>query len=424
MNKTGLLEHGLNLPLKWDQIDEGITGVDLKEIKKVGKKLCEIPDNFNAHPTIKRIFEAKKKMFETGKGFDWATAESLAFGTLLDEGYPVRLVGQDSVRGTFSQRHAGLTDQETGEKFFPLKNISKKQAKLEIIDSLLSEMGVLGFEYGYSLVEPDTLVAWEAQFGDFANGAQVIFDQFISSGEKKWTRASGLVMLLPHGYEGQGPEHSSARIERYLQACAQENMQVVNCTTPANYFHALRRQIHRTFRKPLIIFTPKSLLRHKKCVSEIEDFSKHNSFHRVLPDHAEFPEYKLIKLAPDKEIKRVVLCSGKVYFDLLEERQKVKDNRVQLVRIEQLYPFPAKTLAKHIKRFVNADQYIWCQEEPQNMGCWNTVERYINWTLDYINAKTKTVKYVGRKPSASTATGYLKKHVAQQQEIVTKALTI
>ena len=402
----------------------GITGVDLKEIKKVGKKLCEIPDNFNAHPTIKRIFEAKKKMFETGKGFDWATAESLAFGTLLDEGYPVRLVGQASVRGTFSQRHAGLTDQETGEKFFPLKNISKKQAKLEIIDSLLSEMGVLGFEYGYSLVEPDTLVAWEAQFGDFANGAQVIFDQFISSGEKKWTRASGLVMLLPHGYEGQGPEHSSARIERYLQACAQENMQVVNCTTPANYFHALRRQIHRTFRKPLIIFTPKSLLRHKKCVSEIEDFSKHNSFHRVLPDHAEFPEYKLIKLAPDKEIKRVVLCSGKVYFDLLEERQKVKDNRVQLVRIEQLYPFPAKTLAKHIKRFVNADQYIWCQEEPQNMGCWNTVERYINWTLDYINAKTKTVKYVGRKPSASTATGYLKKHVAQQQEIVTKALTI
>ena len=402
----------------------GITGVDLKEIKKVGKKLCEIPDNFNAHPTIKRIFEAKKKMFETGKGFDWTTAESLAFGTLLDEGYPVRLVGQDSVRGTFSQRHAGLTDQETGEKFFPLKNISKKQAKLEIIDSLLSEMGVLGFEYGYSLVEPDTLVAWEAQFGDFANGAQVIFDQFISSGEKKWTRASGLVMLLPHGYEGQGPEHSSARIERYLQACAQENMQVVNCTTPANYFHALRRQIHRTFRKPLIIFTPKSLLRHKKCVSEIEDFSKHNSFHRVLPDHAEFPEYKLIKLAPDKEIKRVVLCSGKVYFDLLEERQKVKDNRVQLVRIEQLYPFPAKTLAKHIKRFVNADQYIWCQEEPQNMGCWNTVERYINWTLDYINAKTKTVKYVGRKPSASTATGYLKKHVAQQQEIVTKALTI
>ena len=247
----------------------GVTGVDLRIIKNLGKKLCDIPDKFDAHPTIRRIFEAKKKMFETGKGFDWSTAESLAFGTLLEEGYPVRLVGQDSVRGTFSQRHAGLTDQTTGEKYFPLNNLSKKQAKAEIVDSLLSEMGVLGFEYGYSLVEPDTLVMWEAQFGDFANGAQIIFDQFISSGEKKWTRASGLVMLLPHGYEGQGPEHSSARIERYLQACAQENLQVVNCTTPANYFHALRRQIHRKFRKPLIVFTPKSLLRHKKCVSEL-----------------------------------------------------------------------------------------------------------------------------------------------------------
>ena len=320
----------------------GVTGVDLRIIKNLGKKLCDIPDKFDAHPTIRRIFEAKKKMFETGKGFDWSTAESLAFGTLLEEGYPVRLVGQDSVRGTFSQRHAGLTDQTTGEKYFPLNNLSKKQAKAEIVDSLLSEMGVLGFEYGYSLVEPDTLVMWEAQFGDFANGAQIIFDQFISPGEKKWTRASGLVMLLPHGYEGQGPEHSSARIERYLQACAQENLQVVNCTTPANYFHALRRQIHRKFRKPLIVFTPKSLLRHKKCVSELEDFSKNNSFHRVLCDHAEYPEYKLIKLADDKNIKRVVLCSGKVYFDLLEKREEIKDNTVQLIRVEQLYPFPVR----------------------------------------------------------------------------------
>ena len=402
----------------------GVTGVDLRIIKNLGKKLCDIPDKFDAHPTIRRIFEAKKKMFETGKGFDWSTAESLAFGTLLEEGYPVRLVGQDSVRGTFSQRHAGLTDQTTGEKYFPLNNLSKKQAKAEIVDSLLSEMGVLGFEYGYSLVEPDTLVMWEAQFGDFANGAQIIFDQFISSGEKKWTRASGLVMLLPHGYEGQGPEHSSARIERYLQACAQENLQVVNCTTPANYFHALRRQIHRKFRKPLIVFTPKSLLRHKKCVSELEDFSKNNSFHRVLCDHAEYPEYKLIKLADDKNIKRVVLCSGKVYFDLLEKREEIKDNTVQLIRVEQLYPFPVKALAKHIKRFTNAVEYVWCQEEPQNMGCRNSVERYINWTLDFINAKSKKVKYIGRAPSASTATGYLKKHVAQQEEIVTKALTI
>ena len=402
----------------------GVTAVDLKIIKKIGTKLTSLPNDFNTHPTINRIFEAKKKMFESGKGFDWSTAESLAFATLLEEGYPVRLVGQDSVRGTFSQRHAGLTDQNTGEKYFPLKNLSKKQANVEIVDSLLSEMGVLGFEYGYSLVEPNALVAWEAQFGDFANGAQIIFDQFISSGEKKWTRASGLVMLLPHGYEGQGPEHSSARIERYLQSCAQENLQIVNCTTPANYFHVLRRQIHRSFRKPLIIFTPKSLLRHKKCISEIEDFSNKNSFHRVLPDHAENPQHKLIKLAPDKEIKRIVICSGKVYFDLLEKRQEIREKRVQLVRIEQIYPFPAKTLAKLIKRFVNAEEYIWCQEEPQNMGCWNTVERYINWTLSHIKSKAKNIKYIGRGPMASTATGYLKKHVAQQQEIVTKALTI
>ena len=402
----------------------GMTAVDKKIIKKIGTKLTSLPNNFNAHPTISRIFEAKKKMFESGKGFDWSTAESLAFATLAEEGCPIRLVGQDSVRGTFSQRHAGLTDQKTGEKYFPLKSLSKKQANVEIVDSLLSEMGVLGFEYGYSLVEPNALVAWEAQFGDFANGAQIIFDQFISSGEKKWTRASGLIMLLPHGYEGQGPEHSSARIERYLQACAQENLQVVNCTTPANYFHVLRRQIHRSFRKPLIVFTPKSLLRHKKCVSEIEDFSNKNSFHRVLPDHAEDPQYKLIKLAPDKEIKRIVICSGKIYFDLLEKRQEIKEKRVQLVRIEQIYPFPAKTLAKLIKRFVNAEEYIWCQEEPQNMGCWNTVERYINWTLNHIKSKAKNIKYIGRGPMASTATGYLKKHVAQQQEIVTKALTI
>lgn len=402
----------------------GTTAVDKKIIKKIGTKLTSLPNNFNAHPTINRIFEAKKKMFESGKGFDWSTAESLAYATLAEEGYPVRLVGQDSVRGTFSQRHAGLTDQKTGEKYFPLKSLSKNQANVEIVDSLLSEMGVLGFEYGYSLVEPNALVAWEAQFGDFANGAQIIFDQFISSGEKKWTRASGLIMLLPHGYEGQGPEHSSARIERYLQACAQENLQVVNCTTPANYFHVLRRQIHRSFRKPLIIFTPKSLLRHKKCVSEIEDFSDKNSFHRVLPDHAEDPKYKLIKLAPDKEIKRIVICSGKIYFDLLEKRQEMKEKRVQIIRIEQIYPFPAKTLAKLIKRFTNAEEHIWCQEEPQNMGCWNTVERYINWTLSHIKSKAKNIKYIGRGPMASTATGYLKKHVAQQQEIVTKALTI
>ena len=361
-------------------------------------------------------------MFETGKGFDWATAESLACATLLLEGYPVRFVGQDSSRGTFSQRHASILDQETGEKYYPLKNLSTKQAQFEIIDSFLSEFGVLGFEYGYSLSSPETLVLWEAQFGDFANGAQIIIDQFITSGEKKWTRASGLVMLLPHGYEGQGPEHSSARIERYLQSCAQENLQVVNCTTPANYFHLLRRQIHRTFRKPLIVFSPKSLLRHKKCVSEIEDFLPENSFHRILPDHADFPEYNLIKLAKDDQIKRVVLCSGKVYFDISEKREIIRNPKVQLLRIEQLYPFPVKKLASFLKRFKNADEFIWCQEEPENMGAWSFVEKYINWTLGLIGAKSKNVQYVGRKPSASTATGYLKKHVQQQDEIISKVL--
>ncbi|MEY3139211.1 MAG: hypothetical protein RLZZ411_443 [Pseudomonadota bacterium] len=400
----------------------GVTGVDLDLIHKAGEKICNLPANLNSHSTIKRLFEAKKKMFETGKGFDWATAESLAFGTLLLEGYPVRFVGQDSSRGTFSQRHASVLDQDTGEKYYPLKNLSSNQAQFEIIDSFLSEFGVLGFEYGYSLSSPETLVLWEAQFGDFANGAQIIIDQFITSGEKKWTRASGLVMLLPHGYEGQGPEHSSARIERYLQSCAQENLQVVNCTTPANYFHLLRRQIHRTFRKPLIVFSPKSLLRHKKCVSEIEDFLPENSFHRILPDHADFPEYNLIKLAKDEDIKRVVLCSGKVYFDISEKRETIRNPKVQLLRIEQLYPFPVKKLASFLKRFKNADEFIWCQEEPENMGAWSFVEKYINWTLDSVGAKSKKVQYVGRKPSASTATGYLKKHVQQQDEIISKVL--
>ena len=400
----------------------GVTGVDLELIHQAGEKICNLPQNFNFHSTIKRLFEAKKKMFETGKGFDWATAESLAFGTLLLEGYPVRFVGQDSSRGTFSQRHAAVLDQNTGEKYYPLKNLSPEQAQFEIIDSFLSEFGVLGFEYGYSLSSPETLVLWEAQFGDFANGAQIIIDQFITSGEKKWTRASGLVMLLPHGYEGQGPEHSSARIERYLQSCAQENLQVVNCTTPANYFHLLRRQIHRKFRKPLIVFSPKSLLRHKKCVSEIEDFLPENSFHRILPDHADFPEYNLIKLVKDEEIKRVVLCSGKVYFDISEKRETIRNPKVQLLRIEQLYPFPVKKLASFLKRFKNADEFIWCQEEPENMGAWSFVEKYINWTLNLIGAKSKKVQYVGRKPSASTATGYLKKHVQQQDEIISKVL--
>jgi len=401
----------------------GVTGVSIERIKKIGEKITTIPKEFNPHLTIKKIFENKKKMFLAGKGFDWATAEQIAFATLLEEGYPVRLCGQDSGRGTFSQRHSVLRDQTDNSYYTPLNNISKKQKRYEVIDSLLSEMAVLGFEYGYALSEPTTLVVWEAQFGDFVNGAQVIIDQFITSAERKWARANGLVMLLPHGYEGQGPEHSSARLERFLQLCAKDNIQVMNCTTPANYFHALRRQIHRDFRKPLIIMSPKSLLRNKRCVSNIEDFTKKNTFHRVLEDHAELKGYGLIKLKKDKDIKKVVLCSGKVYFDLLEGREKRKNNQVFFIRIEQLYPFPVKTLAKHLKRFKKNAKFYWCQEEPQNMGAWNTARNYIEWTLNHIKAENRKVNYIGRAPAASPATGYLKKHLAQQKEIIEKVLS-
>jgi len=405
------------------QDKRGITGVSVDVIKRIGKKITNIPENFNVHPTIKKIFENKKKMFENGKGFDFATAEQLAFATLLDEGTPVRLSGQDSGRGTFSQRHSVLRDQKDNSYYTPLNNISKKQKKFEVIDSVLSEFAVLGFEHGYALSEPTTLVVWEAQFGDFVNGAQVIIDQFITSGERKWRRASGLVMLLPHGYEGQGPEHSSARLERFLQLCAKENIQVMNCTTPANYFHALRRQIHRDFRKPLIIMTPKSLLRNKRCVSNIEDFTKKNTFHRILQDHAALKEYGLIKLKKDKEIKKVILCSGKIYFDLLEAREKAKNDLVFFIRIEQMYPFPVKTLAQELKRFRKKAKFYWCQEEPQNMGAWNSARNYIEWTLDHIKAENKQVTYIGREPAASPATGYLKKHLAQQKEIIEKVLS-
>tara|TARA_B100000686_G_scaffold341864_1_gene419966 strand:- start:847 stop:3750 length:2904 start_codon:yes stop_codon:yes gene_type:complete len=405
------------------QDKRGVTGVSIDAIKSIGKKITYIPEDFNAHPTIRKIFENKKKMFESGKGFDFATAEQLAFATLLDEGTPVRLSGQDSGRGTFSQRHSVLRDQKDNSYYTPLNNISKKQKNFEVIDSVLSEFAVLGFEHGYALSEPTTLVVWEAQFGDFANGAQVIIDQFITSGERKWSRASGLVMLLPHGYEGQGPEHSSARLERFLQLCAKENIQVINCTTPANYFHALRRQIHRDFRKPLIIMTPKSLLRNKRCVSNIEDFTKKNTFHRVLQDHAELKEYGLIELKKDKNIKKVVLCSGKVYFDLLDAREKIKNDNIFFIRIEQLYPFPVKTLAKELKRFRKKAKFYWCQEEPQNMGAWNSARNYIEWTLHHIKAENKEVNYIGREPAASPATGYLKKHLAQQKKIIEKVLS-
>ena len=396
----------------------GVTGFSTNKLLEISDKIHSLSSELNIHKTIVKIIEARKDSVLKGNGIDWSTAEALAFGSLLEEGYPVRFVGQDSGRGTFSQRHSVLRNQIDNSRYIPLNNISIKQKKFEIVDSFLSELAVLGFEYGYSLVEPNTLTIWEAQFGDFANGAQVIIDQFISSGERKWLRASGLVLLLPHGYEGQGPEHSSARLERFLQLCSNDNMQVMNCTTPANYFHALRRQVVRDFRKPLIMMAPKSLLRNKYCVSNIEDFSKTNSFHRVLWDHAIDPKIKgLIKLKKSNEIKKVILCSGKIYFDLLVAREKLKKDNVILFRIEQLYPFPVKSLVKEIKPFAKKAKFYWCQEEPKNMGAWFSVRDYIQWTLDYIKANNREISYIGRSPDATPATGYAKRHLAQQKEI-------
>ncbi len=399
----------------------GVTGYDVKKLKDISEKINTIPKEINIHKTIAKVLENRKSNVNNEEKIDWSTAEALAFGSLLEEGYPVRLVGQDSGRGTFSQRHSVLRNQTDNSRYVPLNKISKNQKNFEIVDSFLSELAVLGFEYGYSLVEPNTLTIWEAQFGDFANGAQVVIDQFIASGERKWSRASGLVMLLPHGYEGQGPEHSSARLERFLQLCSNDNMQVLNCTTPANYFHALRRQMHRDFRKPLIVMTPKSLLRHKHCVSSLSNFSKKNTFHRVLWDHAIDPKVKgFIKLKKKEKIKKVILCSGKIYFDLLEAREKFKRDDLIFYRIEQLYPFPAKALAKELKPYAKKAKFYWCQEEPKNMGAWFSARDYIQWTLDNIKANNKKISYIGRSPDASPATGYAKRHISQQQEIIKK----
>ena len=413
---------------KWSGIghaDEGarrgVTGVDVERLKEIGRKITSFPKNFTPHKTIARIMAARRKMIDDGTGIDWATAESLAFGSLLTEGFRVRLSGQDSERGTFSQRHSVLMDQENEKKYTPLKHITKTQGIFEVINSMLSEEAVLGFEYGYSLAEPNALVLWEAQFGDFANGAQVVIDQFISSGERKWLRMSGLVMLLPHGYEGQGPEHSSARLERYLQLCAEDNWQIANCTTPANYFHILRRQLHRQFRKPLVLMTPKSLLRHKRVVSNLAQFGPGTSFHRVLWDDAQFLPDQAIKLKPDAEIKRVVLCSGKVYYDLYEDREKRGVDDVYLLRIEQLYPFPARALIQELQRFSQAEM-VWCQEEPKNMGAWSFIDPNLSWVLDHIEAKHRRPRYAGRPASASTATGLSRKHQLELKTLLDEAL--
>jgi len=399
----------------------GVTGIDLNFLTEVGRKMTTIPKSFHPHKTVARIIANRRRMIEDGQGIDWATAESLAFGTLLVEGFRVRLSGQDSERGTFSQRHAVLMDQENEKKYTPLKHISRDQAEFEVINSSLSEEAVLGFEYGYSLAEPNALVLWEAQFGDFANGAQVVIDQFISSGERKWLRMSGLVLLLPHGYEGQGPEHSSARLERYLQLCAEDNWQIANCTTPANYFHILRRQLHRQFRKPLVLMTPKSLLRHKRVVSSLAQLGRGTTFHRLLWDDAQFLPNQAIKLVPDDKIRRVVLCSGKVYYDLYEERGKRGIDDIYLLRMEQLYPFPARALIQELTRFKDTEM-IWCQEEPKNMGAWSFVEPNLSWVLEHIEAKHKRPRYVGRPSSAATATGLMSKHVHEMKAFLDEAL--
>ncbi|MCV6545700.1 MAG: 2-oxoglutarate dehydrogenase E1 component [Cohaesibacter sp.] len=412
---------GLSTASAEDDRRSGKTGVDEADLKAIGEKLTHVPDSFNVHRTIKRFQANRAKMFETGEGFDWATAEAMAFASLLKEGHPVRLSGQDCERGTFSQRHSVLYDQQDENRFIPLNHISEGQERYEVINSMLSEEAVLGFEYGYTLAEPGGLTMWEGQFGDFANGAQVVFDQFLSSGERKWLRMSGLVMLLPHGYEGQGPEHSSARLERYLQACAEDNIQVANCSTPSNYFHILRRQVKRSFRKPLILMTPKSLLRHKRCVSRLEEMGPNNTFHRVLWDDAQSnPASVTTKIVADDKIRRVILCSGKVYYDLLEEREKRGVDDVYLLRVEQLYPFPAKALIKELSRFKQADM-VWCQEEPKNQGSWFFVEPYLEWVLNQIGAKTKRAAYVGRAASAATATGLMSKHLAQLQAFLDDA---
>jgi 2-oxoglutarate dehydrogenase E1 component len=392
--------------------EESATAASDAALRKVGAALAKVPEDFDVNPKIARQLEAKRAMIETGEGIDWATGEALAFGTLLLDGHRVRLSGEDCQRGTFSQRHAVLIDQTNQHEYVPLNNIDPAQANFEVYNSLLSEQGVLGFEYGYSLAEPHNLVLWEAQFGDFANGAQVIIDQFLASGETKWLRMSGLTLLLPHGYEGQGPEHSSARLERWLQLCAERNMQICNLTTPASYFHALRRQLKRNFRKPLVIMTPKSLLRHKLAVSRLADMAEGTSFQTVIPE---------IDDINAKGVKRVVLCSGKVYYDLLQERRDKGLDNVAIVRLEQIYPFPQKSLGAVLQQYPGAE-IVWCQEEPENMGAWSFVDRRIEKLLGLIKHKTARATYAGRAEAASPATGLAKTHAAEQAALVRDAL--
>ena len=390
----------------------GKTSVKEKTLINVAKKIHEIPADFNAHRRIKKIYGDRLTSVINGKGIDWATSESLALATLLDEGYGVRISGQDVGRGTFSHRHGVLYDQENENRFVPLRHFQNKQGYFEIIDSFLSEFGVLGFEYGYSQVDPKTLVIWEAQFGDFANGAQIMIDQFISSGERKWLRMSGLTMLLPHGHEGQGPEHTSGRLERFLQMCAEDNMQIVNCTSPANYFHVLRRQLHRNFRKPLIIFTPKSTLRHKSNVSNIEDYINGSTFHRILTDKLSVKE--------KRKNKRLIICSGKIYFELADHIEKNKIKNLSIIRLEQIYPFPYENFRDELKHYTDAE-IIWAQEEPKNMGAWGFVKGRLESVMQEAKVKQEKIFYVGRSPAASPAAGSLERHLSNQKTIIKMA---
>ncbi|MBM3590632.1 MAG: 2-oxoglutarate dehydrogenase E1 component [Alphaproteobacteria bacterium] len=402
---------------EWQNIKDGDssipkTAVSDKILKDLIAKITSIPQGFNVNPKILRQLEAKKQVVEDGKDIDWGTAESLAFASLIAEGKAVRITGQDAGRGTFSHRHSILHDAKTGQRHNIFAPISH-EAHFEVHDSVLSEYGVMGFEYGYSLSAPDILTIWEAQFGDFANGAQIIFDQFVASSEVKWLRKSGLVMLLPHGFEGQGPEHSSARLERYLQACADNNLRVVNITNPANFFHALRRQIRGQDRKPLVVMSPKSLLRHKLAVSNLSEFTQEN-FKTIIPESQ--------KLVSDDKIKKVVLCSGKVYYDLFEAREAKKINDIALIRLEQLYPFPSQELGLELKKYKNAE-IIWCQEEPKNMGAWKFVDDLIEEILITIKHKNSRPKYVGRIACASPATGYGSYHAREQKVLIDQALS-
>ncbi|MCX7865090.1 MAG: thiamine pyrophosphate-dependent enzyme, partial [Novosphingobium sp.] len=405
---------GFNKPVDPETARRGVeTGIEAKLFDSLGRTLTTGPEGIRIHYKLQRLLEARRAMFEGKDSLDWATAEALAFGSLLTEGFNVRLSGQDSGRGTFSQRHAVWIDQDDEHKYIPLATVP--HGRFEVYDSPLSEYGVLGFEYGYAMADPKTLVCWEAQFGDFANGAQIIIDQYVAAGELKWLRANGLVMLLPHGFEGQGPEHSSARLERFLQLCAQDNIQVCNITSPANYFHVLRRQMHRPFRKPLIIMTPKSLLRHPMAKSPVADFLGDSHFMRILSD---------TRRIPDDKVRRLVLCSGKVAYDLIEARDKAGLEDVSIVRLEQLYPFPGEPLAIRLGRMTGLKEVIWCQEESRNNGAWFFVGPLIEQALEQAGRSVGRVRYAGRPASASPATGLASRHVEQQKRLIAEALDL